>query len=268
MDARRRFEEFLRKKGNEPSTIRSKLGLVRKWGELSAAELQRAIAGHSLSSKTKIYKALADYKEANDLDSSLEKKLSRAHSIEHNVNYMLAARAGDRGGMSWEGVLAARDQFLRKHRTSGSRAVQQQMLLVLLYTELPPLRLTDYKLLHYAPSPEACADQSKNYVVGNRLVLHRYKTAKTYGTNTVELPAGLAAALHEACAVHGLEGKPVFSIDIEYHLKKVLGCSVNMLRKLYVSDVLPTRSAEERIQIAKQMGHSLSTQVHVYQRYS
>lgn len=268
MNAEGRFEQFLRNKGNEPSTIRSKLGLVRKWKDLSTAQLEQAIAGHSLSSKTKIYKALADYKEANDLDNSLEKRLSRAHSIEHNVSYMLAARSGDRGGLSWNKVIAARDAFLRKHRTSGSRAIQQQMLLVLLYTELPPLRLTDYKLLHYAPSPDACADTSKNYVVDNQLVLHRYKTAKTYGTNTLELPKGLAIALQEACTVHNLQGKPVFSIDIEYHLKKVLGCSVNMLRKLYVSDVLPTKSAEERIYIAKQMGHSLSTQVHVYQRYS
>lgn len=260
MNAEKRFDEFLRNKGNEPSTIRSKMGLVRKWKDFSAEELEKKISSHSLSSKTKIYKALADYKESNGLDNSHEKRLSRAHSVEHNVSYMLAARAGNRGDYSWEKVIAARDAFLKKNRTSGSKTVQQQMLLILLYTELPPLRLTDYKLLHYP------GRRDLNYVEGDTLVFNRYKTAKRYGQNVLRLPASLAAALREAGELYG--PGPVFSIDIEYHLKKILGCSVNMLRKLYVSDVLPSKSAEERIQIAKQMGHSLSTQVHVYQRYS
>lgn len=267
MDAFARLEALLRARGNEESTIRSKLGLVRKWGALSPARLDREIADHSLSSKTKIYKALADFKEANDLDNSREKKLSRAHSLEHNVNYMQAARAGDRGEQSWARVLAARDAFLR--RAGDSPQELQQALLVQLYTELPPLRLADYKLLRFED------DGEHNFVQLRprpQLVIRRYKTAKAYGTNVLPLPPPLAAAVRRVRAEPGRDSGRrqgfVFSIDIEYHLRKLLGCSVNMLRKLYVSDVLPSKSAEERIEIAKRMGHSLSTQIHVYQRYS
>lgn len=253
-----RYIEYLRKQGNEESTVKSKVGLVRKY--MGADDLEKALRGNSLSSKTKVYKAIADYKASQGVENGHEKKMSRTYAIRHNVDYMLRTKQRDTKYVPWSEVMKRRDAYIAAHKKSDSAAVQQRILLLRLYTELPPLRLTDYKQLRYDD------DGSNNYVEGNTLVFRRYKTAKKYGTNVVDIPPRITKMIR-ALQQHAASDR-VFTIDIEYALRTTLHMTINTLRKIYVSDILPTKSAEERNNIARIMGHSLSTQINVYQRNS
>lgn len=251
-----RYVEYLREQGNAESTVRSKVGLVKKY--MGADDLEKELKGNSLSSKTKVYKAIADYKASQGVENGHEKKMSRTYAIRQNVDYMLRTKQHDKKYVPWSEVLKRRDAYIEKNKKSDSATIQQRILLLRLYTDLPPLRLTDYKQLRYDD------DGATNYIDGNTLVFRCYKTSKKYGTNTVTIPARIARMIRKL--QQDATSDRVFTIDIEYALRIALQLTINTLRKIYVTDVLPTKSAEARNDIAKIMGHSLSTQINVYQR--
>ena len=106
----------------------------------------------------------------------------------------------------------------------------------------------------------------------NQLILSTGKyTARITKTNTPEytfkLPDRLIKWMKKIKANGPLFGA-MSSEQVSQHVVKVLGKDngSRYWRKKYVSDVVSKMSGAERTEVAKQMGHSLQTQVEVYQK--
>tara|TARA_R110000868_G_scaffold130812_5_gene340665 strand:+ start:544 stop:1557 length:1014 start_codon:yes stop_codon:yes gene_type:complete len=106
----------------------------------------------------------------------------------------------------------------------------------------------------------------------NQLILSTGKyTARITKTNapeyTFKLPDRLIKWLRKIKANGPLFGA-MSSEQVSQHVVKVLGKDngSRYWRKKYVSDVVSKMSGAERTEVAKQMGHSVQTQVEVYQK--
>lgn len=119
----------------------------------------------------------------------------------------------------------------------------QDMILIGLLGNIyiPPRRAMDYtELLIRGQSPMF------NYLDGSELVFNKYKTAKTYGTQRVQIPTELQEILHEyANTFPGatylfttIKGKKLTNKQLWDRLHAIFGksVSVNALRRAFITD--------------------------------
>ena len=102
---------------------------------------------------------------------------------------------------------------------------------------IPPRRSLDYSELKI----RGINKDTDNYLLKNKLVFNVYKTAKTYGRETIDVPPELQSLLKKYISLlpSGQEyllvnknGKKMNSVSIALALNKIFskGVSVNMLR--------------------------------------
>lgn len=133
---------------------------------------------------------------------------------------------------------------------------------------IPPRRVTDwicFKLRNM--------DKTKdNYLLGRKMIFNTYKTAKSYGEQTVVIPERLRVIISRWAQINkgeylliGRKGEQLTQSKMTMMLNRVFGkkISVNMLRHIYISDnVLKDVPAMTKLQkTAEEMGHSLETQM-------
>ena len=147
-----------------------------------------------------------------------------------------------------------------------------ERLLLMMYTEIPPLRSDFYQTKIYRT--ESCSWDGNYIVLGNQsvLVLQKYKTAKVYKTLRIDLPPILVFEIEASLAKNprnylfvSTRTKTPYTRPNSYNrwanrvLKKLFGnenISLSMLRHIYVSrrDLkLEDKSGLEQ----DKMGHSL-----------
>lgn len=165
--------------------------------------------------------------------------------------------------LSWPEVKALKEK--------ASKLSDQDYLIYLLYTEMPPLRadFTDLFL--------ATRDSKKrpgNFLVlpakgKTKLVLQEYKTAKKYGRQVFTLPDSITTQLKKIITpayehtsilrmTPNLLGKKVSSIFQQLSGKRM---SINLLRHAYIKDFLSKkRSIKDKEKLAKKMLHSTTLQ--------
>jgi len=165
--------------------------------------------------------------------------------------------------MTWPEVTALKEK--------ASALSDQDYLIYLLYTEMPPLRadFTDLFL--------ATRDSKKrpgNFLVmpakgKAKLVLQEYKTAKKYGRQVFTLPDSIKAQLNKIVTptfeqssilrmTPNLLGKKVSSIFEQLAGKRM---SINLLRHAYIKHFLSKkRSIKEKEKLAAKMLHSTTLQ--------
>lgn len=160
-----------------------------------------------------------------------------------------------------------------------------ERLLLTFYTDIPPNRSDFYDTRIYRSVPNP-APKDSNYVVllknKGTLVMNKYKTAKTYGQNVIELPEESLRQLRIS-----LEKEPREYLFISRRFKKPYNklkdavgsfnswangvlkglfnedMSLTMLRHIYISrpDLnLREKSGTERDVLARKMGHSVRRQ--------
>jgi hypothetical protein len=152
-----------------------------------------------------------------------------------------------------------------------------------IYVAIPPRRVRDYALMRVASEGDELDKDSNWLVLGAggqpvRMVIHRYKTSKRYGTYTrKEIPAALATALanyvDDADLTDGdplfptTKGTPytsgAFSALVGSLFKLVTGqrASVNILRHSSITDFLSKkRTVAQKEAFAREMAHSVSMQ--------
>lgn len=176
--------------------------------------------------------------------------------------------------LSWEEVLAVRDT-LQGHRTESLAAFQDYVILCL-YTMVPPKRLDFTPMMVVQRKPRE-PDSGMNYlIIRSRtadFLFNAYKTADSYGAQTVPVPAELHAVLAEWLRLNRSgfllvkqDGSPM-SEDL---LSKRIMCifereagkaaSNSTMRKAYVTW---RRGGEmpllEKAALARDMMHSAST---------
>jgi hypothetical protein len=106
--------------------------------------------------------------------------------------------------IAWEDVLEIHDT-LRKdiEAFAGNKTLTGlqyeklfQYMLASLYTDIPPRR-NDYLDMYVVKKWDDKMDQNKNYydLATQKMIFNKYKTAKKYGTQTVDVPENLQATL-------------------------------------------------------------------------
>lgn len=109
--------------------------------------------------------------------------------------------------------------------------------------------------------------KNDNYIDKNSFVFNKYKTAKVYGEQRVEIPKGLKTILmkfirfnpHEYLLTDD-QGKKMTNVRLTQKLNRIFGnnISTSMLRHIYLSNQLKDiPRLEELERIAKDMGHSV-----------
>ena len=117
-------------------------------------------------------------------------------------------------------------------------------LILSLYTKIPPRRSLDYIEMVTAYPEE---NKTTNYLFDNTFYINRYKTAKTYQQQVIDIPANLQAII-KLYLKHKKGDNDKFlinkkgvafksSTDMTVRLNKIFDkkISVSMLRKLYLS---------------------------------
>jgi site-specific recombinase XerD len=150
--------------------------------------------------------------------------------------------------------------------------------LIALYTLLPPRRVSDIALLTIS---EDDYDDKLNHIIVDKndqpklFIYNVYKTNKTYGKVTINIPSRLSDILKTYIDNQGLElGSPLFptaSDDYYKNFSEVVtntfkkytnkNINVNLLRHAYITNFLNVkRSINDKKDLSRLMGHSISTQ--------
>ena len=151
-----------------------------------------------------------------------------------------------------------------------------------LYTDTQPRRNQDYADMVVVKKWKDDMPKEKNYydMKTNRFIFNKYKTAKTYGQQIVELPENLKETLKYYVKRHPLskEMKTDFPLlvypsgspldqnnSITRALNKIFGKKVgsSMLRHIFITDKYGGTLLEQ-MNDARQMGHSHTEQQRVY----
>lgn len=166
--------------------------------------------------------------------------------------------------------------------SNNNKLNEYQKALVGLYTLIPPRRREMARLLTLTDT-EKKLDKKLNYLVidknsnPKKILLQKYKTAKTYGTYEMKLPAKLKTLLKNHIRENELKpGEIVFYTSKDkYHqgsnfsnmIQKIFKLatgkqvSFNLMRHSKIQDYLSAkRSIAARKKLAKQMGHDIGTQ--------
>ena len=243
--------------------------------------LSAIVAVLSLGKKSKLldtYKALLEekIKEYNEKDKN-EK------TDKENKNWM-----------SWDEIEELKSDLREKvneFATSKKITTKQwdtifRLLLVSLYTEIPPRRNQDYQYCYINKDEKGLSDD-KNYLITskNKFIFNKYKTSKSGGKQEIDFSKNdefknvLDIYLRHHPLMKGKKNEIPFLVDsngvhytatnaITRLLNKAFGKKVgsSMLRKIYLTakygDKLET--FKEMRELAKSMGHSSTTAQNVY----
>ena len=130
---------------------------------------------------------------------------------------------------------------------------------------MPPRRSLDYSEMKI----RSFDTKTDNYYKGNKFYFNKYKTVKTYGIQSLEIPKELNNVLKKWIKlnendymIYSSNGNKLTPPQITRTLNKIFGknISTSMLRHIYLTDVykdIPKINKMENL--ADQMGHSVST---------
>jgi len=192
--------------------------------------------------------------------------------------------------VTWEEVKAKKDALKtevdasRKKKALSATEYDHLLshLILSLYTDTQPRRNQDYSEMMIVKKWTEKLPNDQNYydIKGQRFIFNKFKTAKTYGRQIVELPDELKETLTYYVKRHPLtkerktdypllvsaEGTPMTAVNaITRILNKVFGKKVgsSMLRHIFVTDKYGGTKAEME-KDATAMAHSVSEQQKVY----
>ena len=174
-------------------------------------------------------------------------------------------------------VVVFRDHHERKLKQEYSNKAHVDYILLCLYTYLPPLRGSEYLNCKYSLGPHTVdniAQFSNNLldIANHCFWMQHYKTVKEHGIRRIEIPDMLYNILMEYYNRYHFEyllGKLISPALLASRFNNIFGCkiSVNMLRKIYVSEKVNEMTVKERKVLAFIMAHNLETQEMIYHRF-
>ncbi len=152
----------------------------------------------------------------------------------------------------------------------------QQHLLLLLYTEIPPMR-NDYAQMKVYHEKEV---KGENYIHLKKkvIILNKYKTSKTYGEKEIDIPDKIIKIIkrwiditsNEYLLINIRDRNPMTNNGLTKYLNKIFKpkkVSTTLLRKLYLSEKYPVvHDRKDMKKDAYIMGHSLDTQQGIYRK--
>lgn len=161
------------------------------------------------------------------------------------------------------------------------RLMYLRYFILCLYTYIPPLRGEDYYNTLIFKSGKEKKDVQNYYLIDEgSLYLSHYKTSTLHGERVISFPRILRDVIEDWYEMVTRKS-PIFlpnmktglmynQVDFTLLLKKVFApkeISVDMLRKIYISDVVSKMGVAERKKVAEIMGHTVETQEFIYNRF-
>lgn len=134
--------------------------------------------------------------------------------------------------------------FRKNNRTDADVLQIQNYVIVALLGGIfiPPRRSLDY----CAMKIKNVNKDEDNYISKNKFVFNKYKTAKTYGRQELEMPQQLKNILNRWIGINDGEyllrdksGNPLNSVKLNQYMNKIFGgkkISTNMMRHSYLTD--------------------------------
>lgn len=200
--------------------------------------------------------------------------------------------------IDWDTVLKTKSDLYNSVKSfAGQKALTAQqynellsLMLLSLYTDVPPRRNQDYADMFVVGKWNDKMDTSKNYLdlAGHQFIFNKYKTAKKYGTQLVdfqnaEMLKDILAMylkhhpLHKGKMTKSTEfrflayqdGSPLSAVNsITRILNKVFGKKVgsSMIRHIYLSSKYADIKDEQQKDAAA-MGHSVAEQQGIYVKH-
>lgn len=150
--------------------------------------------------------------------------------------------------------------FKKSNRTiSDEQQIQNYVMVALLGgIFIPPRRSLDY----CAMKIRNVNKDEDNYINKNKFVFNKYKTAKTYGQQELEIPQQLKNILNRWIAINTSDyllrdknGNQMNSTKLNQHLNRIFGgkkIAVNAMRHTYLTDKYK-KTSEESKQLANDM---------------
>jgi hypothetical protein len=138
----------------------------------------------------------------------------------------------------------AKNLFRKTNKTDGDIIEIQNFIIVALLGGIfiPPRRSLDY----CAMKIRNINKDEDNYINKNKFMFNKYKTAKTYGPQEIEIPQQLKSILNRWIALNDGEyllrdksGNPLNSVKLNQYMNKIFGgkkISVNAMRHTYLTD--------------------------------
>jgi hypothetical protein len=145
----------------------------------------------------------------------------------------------------------------------------QKYIILSLFVLIRPRRVLDYvafKIRNIDPNKD-------NYKAGSNFIFNTYKTAKTYGRQTIVIPNKLNSIFSRWFKINDtdflvwnwLKNEPMTTSKFVYTMNNIFDnkkISVNILRHSYLTDKLSAiPSIHELNNLAREMGHSRDTQI-------
>jgi hypothetical protein len=192
--------------------------------------------------------------------------------------------------LSWEEIEKRKtelDEAVQKFANKKSITAAEyektlQHIVLCLYTEIQPRRNQDYLDMYIVKKWNEKMPTDKNYLdmTGHKLIYNKYKTAKKYGRQEIDIPESLQTCIGSFLKHHPLwkgvakrkaepvkflvsqNGEPLVAVNaITRLLNKVFGKKIgsSMLRHIYISDKYKD-VMEEQAKDAANMGHSVALQ--------
>lgn len=160
--------------------------------------------------------------------------------------------------------------LLKKKELNDKEYKDLQDFVILALTSgvyFPPRRSSDWVFMKIQNVDKA----NDNFIDKNNFVFNKYKTAKFYNQQTVDIPKDLKKILnkfikfnpHEYLLTDG-QGKQLSTVRLTQKLNTIFGnkISTSMLRHIFLSSKLKDIPAlNELKQIATEMGHSVNEQL-------
>jgi len=167
-------------------------------------------------------------------------------------------------------------KFNMKELTKTQEDLIQQHLILILYTDIPPIR-NDYAMMKVYYDKNV---KEENYInlTSKLIILNKYKTAKTYGEKKIEISDKIIKLIrrwiniteNEYLLINIRDRNPMTNNGLTKYLNKIFKpkkVSTTLLRKLYLSEKYPVvHNRQDMKKDAYIMGHSLDTQQGIYRK--
>ena len=167
-------------------------------------------------------------------------------------------------------------KFNMKELTKIQEDLIQQHLILILYTDIPPIR-NDYAMMKVYYDKTV---KGENYInlTTKLIILNKYKTAKTYGEKKIEISDKIIKLIkrwiniteNEYLLINIRDRNPMTNNGLTKYLNKIFKpkkVSTTLLRKLYLSEKYPVvHNRKDMKKDAYIMGHSLDTQQGIYRK--
>lgn len=174
----------------------------------------------------------------------------------HVVNYEIK---------KWEDIVKMQITYQLNYR--GTQ-LKKHMVIIALYTYIPPRRVRDYSLMKWVIDLNEANDINSNYFVKNAgaLIYNNYKTKKKFKQQIIKAPQSLKETIDDYVEENGINsGDSLLGLSdsgLNYCIIRIFGGGVDMLRRSFVDYRFKDNELPKNVdlkRISDMMGHNLDT---------